>query len=765
MAPREKKLNLLSVISSSKDESVITFLISTLGDENWIVRKTASDMIFDLGEMVIPFLSSALGSYNEDVQHWALKILTRFGKKGVPAILRALKSANHDTRHFACIALGEQQEPLGIPALIKSLGDEKWPVRKASSEALVKYGDQVIPAIEQVMSKTDDEDVRFWAIKSLGKLGTKAQRILLEALKTGNKQLRYVIAAALGESGDRRVIKVLIDSLADPDWTIRKSATQALAEIGENALDPLIESLLEPNEDVRDGCLLAIVRIGTSAVNRLLTSIESMDDNQRYLIRKSMVKMGNRLVEPLLRLFKSRKPEIMSFCAATLGEIGNPKSVPVLLEGLSHESWTVRRSCAYALGDIGEKGVDKIAEALKSQNDDVRYWVTRILESIGEPGMTYLVRALSDKNKSIRFFSAKALRSSNNPETLRHLIKALGDPSWSVRKVAAESIARMDEVSIEHLLRNISNDNEDIRHWVGRIITEIGKSKLSQIHDCLKTKDSELRLYACQALGMVADQSSTEHLIESLRDANEWTRIYAAIALGKIGDERAIVPLIRSLSDRNSEVHRNVRKAFLTLGKKVFETIEKCVEDKDALLRRNSAIAIGELAEEKGLDLLIILMADPDEKVRQAAAEALGVFPGLKARTLLCEAMSDPAQSIRLAVINSLAEHSMPETAMVLFDYLGKLKDDREIRVARRCLANMAQKNPRMFVSFFANQSVAVRTIAAESLTQVGASIIQILNEIAAEISDETILFWIQKTIKKLKNPSENISEMLDNKP
>ena len=146
--------------------------------------------------------------------------------------MRALKSSNHDVRYFACEALGELREPLGIQALLKALGDEKWPVRKAASDALVKYGEQVIPHVYQVMNRTTDEDIRFWAIKSLGKLGAKAQGILLEALRSGDKQLRYVIAAALGESGDKRVIKVLIESLGDPDWTIRKSATQALSEIG-----------------------------------------------------------------------------------------------------------------------------------------------------------------------------------------------------------------------------------------------------------------------------------------------------------------------------------------------------------------------------------------------------------------------------------------------------------------------------------------------------------------------------------------------------
>jgi len=758
LASKERKLEVLLEVGRVQDDALLQFLINSLSDENWIVRKTASDLIFSYQEKAIPALSAALNSYSEDIQHWSLQVLTRLGNKGAPAILRALKSSNHDVRYFACMALGEIREPQGIPALLKSLGDEKWPVRKAASDALVKYGDEVIPAIEQIMTKTPDEDVRFWAIKSLGKLGAKAQKILLETLRTGSKQLRYVIAAALGESGDKRVIKVLIESLADPDWTIRKSAMQALSEIGDNAIDQLIESLIEPNEDIRDGCLTALVRIGDRALNRLFDDIESIDNNQRYLIRKGMVKLGSKVVEPLIRLFHARKPEVMAFAAASLGEIGNPKAVPVLIEGLSDNSWNVRQSCAYALTEIGEKGVDRIAEALSSPNDDVRYWVTRILESIGEPGMPYLVKALSDKNKNIRFFAAKALGTSTNSAVVRDLIKSLADPSWSVRKIASESICKLEIISIEQLLRNMSNDNEDIRYWIGQILEKTGKMHLDQIHESIRNGDTELRLCACQALGMIGDPASTDNLISALRDDSEWVRTYAAISLGKIGDPRAVIPLIKSLADRNTEVHRNIVKAFQKLGSKVFETIKKSIESEDPMLRRNSAIALGEMHEEKGVDLLVILMEDPDDKVRQSAAEALGKFPGLKAHTMLSEALKDRSYSVRAAAMIALAEHGKPEGINILMDHLTRCKDEKEIRTVRRQLVVIAQKTPLVFIELFKHEMAAWKTMAAEALCGAGLAILPALAE-AATSTDETTVFWCQKVIKKIRNPQEPLSD------
>ncbi|MEW6712146.1 MAG: HEAT repeat domain-containing protein, partial [Candidatus Riflebacteria bacterium] len=369
---KEKKLEILSRLADDKSEKTLQLLTNCLADESWNVRKSAADLLRGFGELAVPALSTALNSYSPDIQHWALQILGGCGPKGMPAILRAMKSNNEEMRFFACSALGSTPMAQGVTALLRALGDEKWRVRKSASDALVRYGEAVIAPLQQVLKTTEDEDIRFWTIKTLGKLGPKAQKFLLEALRNGDKKTRYVIAAALGESGDKRVIKVLIESLADPDWTIRKSATMALAEIGDNAVDMMLEYLRGPNEDIRDGCLRALVRTGDRGLKRLFDEIIQMDDNQRYLIRKSIVKIGSRVVEPLMRLFKLSCPEIISFAASALGEIGNPRSVPVLITGLSNNDWNVRRSCAYALTEIGERGVDKIAEALKSANDDVR---------------------------------------------------------------------------------------------------------------------------------------------------------------------------------------------------------------------------------------------------------------------------------------------------------------------------------------------------------------------------------------------------------
>ena len=757
-ASKEKKLDLLNKISEYKDVNSIQFLISCLSDEYWPVRKSAANILKDFGEIVIPPLAAALNSYDVDVQHWSIQILGDLGPKGFPAILRATKNPNAEIRFFACSAIGNLKVPQGVTPLLRALGDPKWRVRKSASDALVKYGEPVIAPLQQVLNITNDEDIRFWTIKTLGKLGPKAQRFLLEALRSGDKQTRYVIAAALGESGDKRVIKVLIESLADPDWTIRKSATMALAEIGDNAIDLMFEYLRGPNEEIRDGCLRALVKAGNDSLQRLFDEVINMDDNHRYLIRKSMVKIGARIVEPLMRLFKLNNPEIRAFAASTLGEIGNPRAVPVLVEGLSDKDWNVRRSCAYALTEIGERGVDKIAEALKSSNDDVRYWVTRILESIGEPGVPYLEKALRDTNKEIRFFSAKALGSAFDSSVTKSLILALADEVWSVRKAAAESLCKLDNLPIEEVMRFLSSDNEDIRYWVNHVIKEVGHKYVGKIVEAMRRGDAELRLFACQAAGLIENEPELiDALIVSLKDDSEWVRIYAAISLGRSGDERSIVPLIRCFSDRNTEVHRNVVHSFEKMGKKVHKELIKCIESEDPDLRKNSALALGEMHDAEGLDHIIMLLEDSDVSVRAVAAESLSSFPCNKTRAVLNHALGDSEKKVRLSAIKAIGNLGAEEDALALMIFAAKQKEGPETKAIHRILGDMAINNPDLFIEMFKNEQMAIKNMAYESLVTAGIEALPRLTIVAAESKDDTQVQWCKKTIKQIKMPKESM--------
>jgi len=70
-------------------------------------------------------------------------------------------------------------------------------------------------------------------------------------------------AYGLGNLGDSRAVKPLIQTLVDEDETVRISAANALGHIGScQALDPLIHALKDKNGFVRDQAALSLGLIG-----------------------------------------------------------------------------------------------------------------------------------------------------------------------------------------------------------------------------------------------------------------------------------------------------------------------------------------------------------------------------------------------------------------------------------------------------------------------------------------------------------------------
>lgn len=737
------------------NEELIPFLIDCLADQTWSIRKHSAKILQNYGDKAFLPLSNSLNSRNPDVQHWSLHILGNLGSKAYPSILRAMKSSNDEIRYFACILIGEKKISQGISLLLKALGDEKWRVRKAASDALVNFGDEIVPQLEQIMKVTNDRDIIFWTIKTLGKLGSAARKFLLEALKSGNKQQKYLIAAALGESGDVRVIKVLIESLADHDWSIRKAATLALGEIGEKATDLMLQYLASENPEIRDGCIRALSKSGESSLRRMFEEIIKMDENKRYLVRGSMVKIGSPLTDPLLKAFDTQVPEMLTFAAAALGEIGSPRAVPVLIKGLANPDWNVRRTCAYALTEIGEKGVDKIAEALKSDNEDARYWVTKILESIGDAGAPYLAKALKDPSREIRFFAAKSLGKTMTPDIAKTMLHVLDDPVWSVRKAAAESLIKADNLPLKEMLHHISSDNENIAYWFKRIISESGHKYVRDIIEALRRGDSELRIYAAQAAGLISAPDITTALILALNDDSEWVRIYAAISLGNTGDERAIIPLIKCFSDRNKEVHRTVLSIFEKIGPKVQEELKNALASDNPELKSNAVLALAYMKEPSALDEILLLSQDNNPTVRLTAIEALGSYPSFKTRAILADLLRDNDRKIRIKTARAFAALGQEEDVLTLIQHAATAKAQGEAQTIQNILAAMARQNPNLFANLMISEQSRVQAAAFNALVSAGLDILPRLTQITMESQNDKLAEACRKVITEIKQPRE----------
>jgi HEAT repeat protein len=111
---------------------------------------------------------------------------------------------------------------------------------------------RLIEALEPIAANDDDPATRAQAVVALVGLGADgAVDTALTALRDQRADVRHIVAAQLGPTGDRRVVEALVALLDDTDGFVREAATIGLEQQGDPAaLEPLRAMISRERRDV-----------------------------------------------------------------------------------------------------------------------------------------------------------------------------------------------------------------------------------------------------------------------------------------------------------------------------------------------------------------------------------------------------------------------------------------------------------------------------------------------------------------------------------
>lgn len=209
--------------------------------------------------------------------------------------------------------------------------------------------DLVARLIEQLAS--DDEVVRVQAGELLLQMGSAAVRPLIDALQNPRHPARPMIAATLGQLGDKRAVEPLTIALRDPDKAVRYQAALALAKLKDRrAIRPLLHALFDEMPPV-----------GTDPLTG----------------------------EPLL---------VRAAAAQALGELRATEAVPALKVLLKDEERPVRLAAFQALVRIGTtEALQGVGDALMRERGDLPWWegFLRRLARLPNPEVRTLLERLT----------------------------------------------------------------------------------------------------------------------------------------------------------------------------------------------------------------------------------------------------------------------------------------------------------------------------------------------------------------------------------
>lgn len=329
------------------------------------------------------------------------------------------------------------------------------------------------------------------------------------------------------------------------------------------------------------------------------------------------------------------------------------------------------------------------------------------------------------------------------------LIQKLKDEDSDVRIDAAQKLGEIgDKRAIEPLIACLKDEDFSVQSSAARSLGYIGDNRaVEPLINCLKYENSFVRDDVAFALGEIGDNRAFEPLLACLKDEKCFQE-NVADALAKIGDSLAIEPLITCLKDNNRYVNYSydnlypdddqwsIAKALCKIGKPAILSLSTCLTNENYNVRRNATYALGEIGDQRVVDLLINQLKDEDWVVRYYVAEALGKIGDKKAIQPLASVLPDwHSNTVICQTLEKLGWIPINETEQVYF-WIGTKKKNLILNWEKT--KNILLNDTRSGVE--SRIQNAVYTFISVGREEIIDELIRILNEDGNETMAETFL-------------------------
>lgn len=313
------------------DPKSIPALISFLRSSYFIVRQAAVAALVQFGPIVTRHLLATLSFNTSDIEdlkrdacdkehpelqlraikalggledHRVVGLLKELVEEGLPDIQEAASQALFQIgcaawgRCCALIVLGEVGDRSVIPDILPSLKDDSDNVRFEAVRALGRLGGpEAVRHLVRIASRDRCDFIRREAVRLLRTVGQGqpgVQEMARRGLRDPSREVRVQCARLLGGYQDKRSIFPLLKAMADPHWSVRESAEMALLNFGRDAMEPLIEALKSPSWTTRFRAARLLGEIGAQgAVKPLEEALARRRERKdvREVIESSLKKL------------------------------------------------------------------------------------------------------------------------------------------------------------------------------------------------------------------------------------------------------------------------------------------------------------------------------------------------------------------------------------------------------------------------------------------------------------------------------------------
>jgi len=200
------------------------------------------------------------------------------------------------------------------------------------------------------------------------------------------------------------------------------------------------------------------------SMNWLSLKVQNDDESIRVEAIKQLVEIGDeRSVELLIQTLKDKDKDVRTLAADALENMGDT-SVEPLIDALKDNDWHVRASAAKVLGKIkNTKVVQPLIDALKDIKPLVRVNVAYSLGVIKDKqAVSPLIDLLNEKDTFLTKHVKNALKKINTPAAIK-----------AIEKMEKEEIAQRQKVEPEEEIHESILDRDNMIEWRNMIKKEI----------------------------------------------------------------------------------------------------------------------------------------------------------------------------------------------------------------------------------------------------------------------------------------------------
>ncbi len=479
-----------------------------LQDPDRLVRCAAAEALAQVAGPAAP-LVRALEDADARVQRSAALALGKLkAPEAVEPLATLLRGRDETVVAAAAEALGQIATPPAVEALAAHVRDRQATARRPAAEALGRTGD--LAAARSLMAEALQGDaihLRELLRVCLASMGAPAIPLAQELIANNDEQFQELGAAALADMACREAMAALLDSVDRklPDSARgqimqglqhhaaafvpellnglkherpgpRQAAAAALRRLrAEDVLDAYAEALKDPDVAYRRQVVnLLAQRREPEAVQPLIAALDDEDVAVKVRAIHALGQLKDKAaIEPIAKLYPNSTGDLRWACLCGLGELGDPRVAPELLQIMKgNASDEVREDAAGLLGKCGDA---KVVPDLVAAVEDPALRAAA-LYSLGQIGTPEALAVLFDK-----------LKNEHDPH-FQVMVAALGESRSS--QAADWLVAYYLEDNDHH--RNAGT----VEYALGRL----GEHALEATVRLLNDREADLRLAAAKSM-------------------------------------------------------------------------------------------------------------------------------------------------------------------------------------------------------------------------------------------------------------------------